>query len=296
MTQGRNQHAVFILPNGIKNTQGSHDNIGRLDELTRDVFNTRGGVIADSSGCHAWTRAKIAGHGYGVINLIGLDERRKSHTAHRVSAHLAGVLRYDDKMQALHTCDKAWCVNPLHLYAGTPTDNVRDRHRRPPLIGVARERIRPAWKVVWWDVAHVMARRSECVRRQAGCAIVGADERIVGTGFNGKPGDLNVSGPCDSYCPRATTGGSLDYSDCLFVHAEMNALMYSDRSHREGGTAYVTSCPCLACAKALATSGITHVVCAVTTADRNREPERSIMLMMNAGLHVEIWYQRRMRL
>lgn len=50
-----------------------------------------------------------------------------------------------------------------------------------------------------------------------------------------------------------------DYSDCPALHAEANALMASDRSLRVGGTIYITSHPCLPCAKLIANSGLTGV-------------------------------------
>lgn len=31
---------------------------------------------------------------------------------------------------ALHTCDNPQCINPDHLYEGTPQDNMRDRYER----------------------------------------------------------------------------------------------------------------------------------------------------------------------
>jgi len=58
--------------------------------------------------------------------------------AHRYSWELSrGCLVPEDKM-ILHLCDNPGCVNPDHLYCGTQSDNMRDRHERglkiPPHI------------------------------------------------------------------------------------------------------------------------------------------------------------------
>lgn len=293
-TYAVNQHTTRTHDT-FTNAYGTTGPVASFTDLTLDELYQRGNVIIDSTKCHAWTRAKQRGWQYGVINLSLPDGTSKSHHVHRLVLHLAGVLEYGDKtLHGLHRCGKPWCVNLDHLYPGTNSDNVKDRYAHKTHI--TRYRTRPTWKDTWFKTAQLIALRSECVRRQAGCVIVGADRRVVGSGVNGKPDGLSVSGPCDGYCPRASTGGSLDYSDCVFVHDAMNALMYSDRTRREGGTAYTTTCPCLACAKALSNSGLAHVVCAVGIEDQDRQPERAIRLMMDSGLHVEIWYAPKVKI
>lgn len=37
---------------------------------------------------------------------------------------------WDSSLQVLHTCDNPSCVNPLHLYMGTITDNLNDAYSR----------------------------------------------------------------------------------------------------------------------------------------------------------------------
>lgn len=126
--------------------------------------------------------------------------------------------------------------------------------------------LRPSEEAVWLGVAAALARRSRCVRSQVGCVLVGADGRVVSTGYNGppagwEPGKRRES--CASFCPRHDVPdgtGAPDFSDCPAAHAELNALLYSDRDHRVGGTAYLTRDPCWACAVALAASGLAAVV------------------------------------
>lgn len=77
------------------------------------------------------------------------------------------------------------------------------------------------------------------------------------------------------------------YDDCSSLHAEANALMFSDRRLREGGTIYVTSPTCYACAKLVANSGLETIVnVAPREIHAHRDPQRSIDFMEKCGLTV----------
>lgn len=102
---------------------------------------------------------------------------------------------------------------------------------------------------------------STCSRRQYGAIILSTDGRVIGVGYNGsapKDGHCN-----EGACPRALTTvphGS-QYDNCIAIHAEANAIMWSDKSLRNGSTLIVNGPPCYSCAKLIASSGITKVVC-----------------------------------
>lgn len=122
---------------------------------------------------------------------------------------------------------------------------------------------RPSWDEWGLALARAVSTRADCRRRQVGAVILDAAHRVVGTGYNGAP--PGATGCLAGGCPRGLltteqceTGSN--YDNCVSCHAEVNALLYADRSRYEGGTLYVTDEPCFACSKVIANSGIERVV------------------------------------
>lgn len=139
------------------------------------------------------------------------------------------------------------------------------------------------------NVADVISQRSLCDGRSIGAVIVDPHNRVVSTGYNGQPHGYDTLGEtCKAWCPRVRSGRrTLDYSNCISVHAEANALAFADRRSYEGGTLYVTSACCWDCGKLVSNSGIARVVMRIWSADRHRDPERTIAFMEQCGLVIE---------
>ena len=142
---------------------------------------------------------------------------------------------------------------------------------------------RPGWDEYFMDIAKVVGRRSNCMKRQV-AAVVVLDHRIVATGYNGTPrGAKNCN---EGGCPRcnslAPAGSGLD--DCLCNHAEENAVAqaaYHGISIR-GATIYCTFSPCLRCTKLMINAGIGEVVYNA----RYDIDERSLALLAECGVTV----------
>lgn len=120
---------------------------------------------------------------------------------------------------------------------------------------------RPGWDEYFLDIAHVVARRSNCRRRQVAAVIV-VDRRIVSTGYNGTP--RGIRNCFEGGCPRCASDVASGHQlgDCICCHAEENAIVqaaYHGISVR-GGTLYCTVSPCLLCAKMIINAGIVEVV------------------------------------
>lgn len=113
----------------------------------------------------------------------------------------------------------------------------------------------------WMQVANYAAGIfSTCAKRQYFAIVVGLNGRVVGTGYNGGPSGMRhcTDGGCPRFAEGSPSGSS--YDNCISIHAEENALLWSDRTDRESSTLVINGTPCWGCAKKIAGSGVARLI------------------------------------
>ncbi|MDI9605862.1 MAG: dCMP deaminase family protein [Bacteroidota bacterium] len=99
-------------------------------------------------------------------------------------------------------------------------------------------------------MAFIWAENSYCKRRKVGALLV-KDKMIISDGYNGTPSGF------ENVCEDEN-----NVTKPYVLHAEANAITKVARSNNssEGATLYVTSSPCIECAKLIIQAGIKRVV------------------------------------
>lgn len=95
------------------------------NKLSMPVFNTefiekfKNSFHLTDSGCKEWTgKKKRCGHGYVYFNY-------KTYLCHRI-AYFLYYGNLDKTLQINHKCNNPACIEPTHLYQGTPRQNNLD--------------------------------------------------------------------------------------------------------------------------------------------------------------------------
>lgn len=100
---------------------------------------------------------------------------------------------------------------------------------------------------VYMRMAEELAKRSTCARAAVGTVVTDAAlSNVLGIGYNGNAAGL--PNRCDSPEPGR----------CGCIHSEVNALIKAPGSVRDK-VVFVTTSPCVMCAKLVIQSGVTHV-------------------------------------
>lgn len=146
---------------------------------------------------------------------------------------------------------------------------------------------RPSWDAYFMEIAHVVAKRSTCLRRHVGAVLV-SGRRILATGYNGPPRGLRHCGELGG-CYREGLGvpSGERQEICRAVHAEQNAVIQC-AVHGVAIQGEVALCsttqPCVTCAKILINAGVRRIVYAGDYPD-----PFALQLFEEAGVELVRW-------
>ena len=113
------------------------------------------------------------------------------------------------------------------------------------------------WDEYFMCIAKLSAARSKDPNTQVGACIVGSDNRVLSTGYNGAPNHFD-----DDLFPWNREGDPMDTKYMYVCHAEANAIdnFRGNKREFEGAKIYVDLFPCNECAKRIIQSGIKEVI------------------------------------
>lgn len=141
------------------------------------------------------------------------------------------------------------------------------------------------WDKTFIEIAEKFAEQSTCVKRKVGAVLV-KDLRILSTGYNGTPSgfcnckDVFGNGPNEiatkaifykSDFPSSLNSKKSfqgyyfthhEFADRFEIHAEQNCIAFAAKNgvSTEDCTLYITTAPCVNCAKIIIASGVKKVV------------------------------------
>ncbi|MFQ6098635.1 MAG: cytidine/deoxycytidylate deaminase family protein, partial [Armatimonadota bacterium] len=131
----------------------------------------------------------------------------------------------------------------------------------------------------------VVATRSTCLSRHVGAILV-KERRILATGYNGPPKGLahcDELGGCYRRREGVPSGQRMEL--CRALHAEQNAIIQAAIHGvrlEEPIACYVTTMPCITCAKMLINAGVKRIVYAGDYPD-----QLSMEMLGEAGVTLE---------
>lgn len=127
------------------------------------------------------------------------------------------------------------------------------------------------------NIAEVVSQKSTCLQKHWGAVIV-KNNIIVSTGYNGAPRKI-TSCQERGTCFRMNSVRGTDYSSCLAVHSEQNAIIFGNREDMKDATLYLVGlqpdtdtenntrweyveypAPCSLCKRMIINAGITKVI------------------------------------
>lgn len=114
--------------------------------------------------------------------------------------------------------------------------------------------MRPTINETMLEIAHVLAKRGTCLKKQVGAVVTDAHGVILSTGYNGQPrGDVHCA-------PLTPCPAHLDANlSCRAIHAEVNALLRCPDIEK-AAVIYITEAPCDKCRLMIRNTNISLII------------------------------------
>ena len=144
---------------------------------------------------------------------------------------------------------------------------------------------RPSWDEYFATLAKQVSSRTTCTRRAVGAVVV-KDNRILATGYNGVPRGMAHCGEVGCLREKLGVPSGQRQEICRGLHAEQNAIIQAARYGIDISESkiYITTQPCITCAKMLINAGITEIVYANPYPD-----ELSLGMLDEAGIPYRVF-------
>lgn len=128
------------------------------------------------NGCWLWTGGTMGEAGYGSFWALG-----RNHSTHRFVWELSHGL-VPAGLCVCHQCDVRLCVNPAHLFLGTPKDNTQDMVRKRR--GISGER-HPLSKLTTDQVVTIRSRWASGEKQNRLADEYGVSKSMIGAIVHG---------------------------------------------------------------------------------------------------------------
>ena len=120
---------------------------------------------------------------------------------------------------------------------------------------------RPSYDEYFMEMAHVVSKRSTCLRRKVGALLV-KDKHILCTGYNGAPKGLSHCSDVGCLREEQNIPSGERHELCRGLHAEQNAIIQAALFgvSVKGSVLYCTNTPCIVCVKMLINAGVEEII------------------------------------
>jgi dCMP deaminase len=120
---------------------------------------------------------------------------------------------------------------------------------------------RPSYDEYFMEMAHVVSKRSTCLRRNVGALLV-KDKHILCTGYNGAPKGLSHCLEVGCLREQQNIPSGERHELCRGLHAEQNAIIQAALFgvSVKGSVLYCTNTPCVVCVKMLINAGVEEII------------------------------------